>query len=463
MNDLTATISAISTPRGKGGVALIRLSGPDAVSVASRMFRPKSGRSLADCAPRTAVFGTILDSDDRPCDEGIVTVFCGPHSFTGEDVAEIACHGGPAVTEAVCLSTFAHGASAAGPGEFTRRAFVNGRLSLTEAEAVGRLIDADTAERLELSSGALRGNVSREIARISDTLLSTMTALYAAIDYPEEDVGDEGEREIAATLGAGLADVERLLSTYKVGRAVADGVRTVLCGRPNVGKSSVFNLMTGEESAIVTEIAGTTRDVLRETVSFGGVTLRLSDTAGVRATSDIVERIGVDRAEGEIASAELILALFDGSEPLTEEDRRLLDLLRASDAAKIAVVNKEDAGLRLTDGELAEIDAACGRRVTLSAKSGDGRALADEIAALYGSGTLDLRADAVIWDIRQRQALERAKTALSEACAAIRRGDPIDCVCTLAEEAMAALNETDGRGIDETIVGEIFKRFCVGK
>ncbi len=463
MNDFSKTIAAVSTPRGKGGIAVIRLSGPDAAPIAARMFRPKSGKSLADCAPRTAVFGTILDSSGEPCDEGLATVFRGPRSFTGEDVAEIACHGGPAVTEAVYLSAVAHGAAAAGPGEFTRRAFVNGRLSLTEAEAVGRLIDADTAERLALSSGALRGNVSREIARISDSLLSAMTALYAAIDYPEEDVGDEGEREIAAVLARGLADAERLLATYRTGRAVADGIRTALCGRPNVGKSSVFNLMTGEESAIVTEIAGTTRDVLRETVSFGGVTLRLSDTAGVRDASDAVERIGVDRAEREIASAELILAVFDGSEPLTDGDLRLLALLEHTGAAKIAVVNKEDAGLRLTDEELARIDAACGRRVTLSAASGDGRALAEAIADLYGSGTLDLRADAVIWDVRQRQALEHAKTALAGACEAIGRGDPIDCVCTLAEEAMAALNETDGRGVDETIVAEIFKRFCVGK
>ena len=465
MNDFSKTIAAVSTPRGKGGIAVIRLSGPDAVSVADRLFRPKSksGRSLAECAPRTAVFGTILDAEDEPCDEGIATLFRAPHSFTGEDVAEIACHGGPAVTEAVFLSALAHGAVAAGPGEFTRRAFVNGRLSLTEAEAVGRLIDADTAERLALSAGALRGNVSREIARISDGLLATMTALYAAIDYPEEDVGDEGEREIAGTLARALADVERLLATYRTGRAVADGVRTVLSGRPNVGQSSVFNLMTGEESAIVTEIAGTTRDVLRETVSFGGVTLRLSDTAGVREASDAVERIGVDRAEREIASAELILAVFDGSEPLAEEDRRLLSLLERTDGAKIAVVNKEDRGIRLTEEDLARIDAACGRRVTLAATSGDGHRLAEAIGELFGSGTVDLRADAVIWDVRQRQALEQARTALSGACEAIGRGDPIDCVCTLAEEAMAALNETDGRGVDEEIIGEIFKRFCVGK
>ena len=463
MNDFSKTIAAVSTPRGKGGIAVIRLSGPDAAAVAGRIFLPKNGRALPDCPARTAVFGTILDSRGEPCDEGIAVLFRGPKSFTGEDVAEISCHGGPAVTEAVLLSALAHGAAAAGPGEFTRRAFVNGRLSLTEAEAVGRLIDADTEERLALSSGALRGTVSREIARISDGLLSAMTALYAAIDYPEEDVGDEGEREIGESLKQALCSVDRLLSTYRVGRAVADGVKTVLCGRPNAGKSSVFNRMTGEESAIVTEVAGTTRDVLRETVSFGGVTLRLSDTAGVREAEDAVERIGVDRAEREIAAAELVIAVFDGSEPLTPEDERLLALLAPLQAPKIALVNKEDAGMRLTEEELARIDAAAGRRIVMSAASGDTRALSDAVAEIFGSGALDLRADAVIWDVRQRQALSQARSALSAASEAMDRGDPIDCVCTLAEEAMAALNETDGRGIDETIVAEIFKRFCVGK
>lgn len=463
MNDFSKTIAAVSTPRGKGGIAVIRLSGPDAAGIADRMFRPKSGKPLGEREPRAAVFGTILDGRDEPCDEGIAVLFRGPRSFTGEDVAEISCHGGPAVTEAVCLSALAHGASAAGPGEFTRRAFVNGRLSLTEAEAVGRMIDADTEERLALSSGALRGNVSREISRISDGLLGTMTALYAAIDYPEEDVGDEGEREIAASLRRAKEDVERLLGTYRVGRAVADGVKTVLCGRPNVGKSSVFNRMTGEESAIVTEVAGTTRDVLRETVSFGGVTLRLSDTAGLREASDAVEQIGVDRAEREIDGAELVIAVFDGSEPLTAEDRRLLDHLAPLGMPKIALVNKEDAGSRLTEEELAAIDGACGRRIVVSAAGGDLAGLSAAVAEIYGSGELDLRADAVIWDVRQREALTHARGALQTACEASDRGDPIDCVCTLAEEAMAALNETDGRGIDETIVAEIFKRFCVGK
>lgn len=464
------TVAAVSTPRGKGGIAVIRISGDDAVAVAGRMFRPASGKPLGECGRRRAVFGTILDARDEEVDTGIAVLFAGPNSFTGEDVAEISCHGGPAATEAVYLSAIAHGAAEAGPGEFTRRAFLNGKLSLTEAEAVGRLIDADTEERLALSSGGLRGNVSRKIAAISEGMLATMTALYAAIDYPEEDVGDEGEREIGNTLRASLDAVNALLGTYRVGKAVADGVKTVVCGRPNVGKSSLFNLMTGEESAIVTEIAGTTRDILRETVSFGGVTLRLSDTAGLRGDTDgVVEEIGVDRAKKEIGGAELILAVFDGSEPLAKEDGDLLEML-SSDAVppgamKIAVINKADRGLCLTGEELARIDAACGagNRIAVSAASGDGEALAEAVGEAFSAGKLDLRRDAVIWDVRQRQALEHARSALEEAVAAIEAGDPVDCVCTLAEEAMAALDETDGRSVDQGIVDEIFKRFCVGK
>lgn len=472
MHSLHTTIAAVSTPRGKGGIATIRISGTDAISVAERMFIPKSSESadsvkrLGDCKPRSAIYGSILDSDGFPCDEGICVVFKAPSSFTGEDVAEISCHGGLAVTETVFLSALAHGASAAGPGEFTRRAFVNGKLSLTEAEAVGQLIDADTKERMILAGGAVRGSVSRKINELCDGMLDTMTALYAAIDYPEEDVGDEGERKIADTLRRTRDGVKKLLDTYKTGRAVSDGVRCAICGRPNVGKSSIFNLIVGDESAIVTSIAGTTRDILRETVSFGGITLRLSDTAGIRDSSDTVEKMGIDRAENEIRSAELVIAVFDGSEPLTDEDRRIALLLTSSDVpqAKIAVVNKSDKGCALTAEEESLIAGCADSVVKISAKDADSiGVLSSAVAEVYGSDKLDLAQDAVIWDARQREMLGHAYASLVSACEGIESGDPIDCVCTAAEEALAALSETDGRGVDEVIVDEIFRRFCVGK
>lgn len=464
-NRLGTTIAAISTPRGKGGIAVIRISGPDAVAVACKMFIPKFGGNLESATARRAIFGTILDSAGNPCDEGVVTLFRAPASFTGEDSAEIACHGGVAVTQEVYMSAIAHGAVSAGPGEFTRRAFINGKMSLTEAEAVGLLIDADTKERMQLSGGAVRGNVSRAIDEISEGLLTVMTALYAAIDYPEEDVGDEGEREIGNTLAASLKKVSSLLGTYKVGKAISAGVRSVICGRPNVGKSSLFNLMTGDDSAIVTSIAGTTRDILRETVSFGGVTLRLSDTAGIHHSDDTVEKMGIDRANREIEQAELVMAVFDGSESLRDEDLALIDALKDLAQPKIAVINKTDLGMKLSEAEISRITAAVTRVVYVCSAEDktDGEELEAAVSEIFGSDKINLSSDAIIWDARQREKLEKAQASLKKAVDAIENGDPIDCVCTLTEDAMSALNETDGRGIEERIVAEIFARFCVGK
>ncbi len=472
MNSLTKTIVAVSTPRGKGGIAVIRISGTDAISVASAMFRParmkNGGTPLSHSDARTAVYGAILDSDNCEIDRGMCTVFVAPSSFTGEDSAEIACHGGPAVTEAVYLSALAHGAVAAGAGEFTKRAFLSGKLSLTEAEAVGRLIDADTNERMKLSGGAMRGNVSRELKRLSAGLFDTMTALYAAIDYPEEDVGDEGERMIASTLKGTLSGVDGLLATYKVGSAIQTGVRVTICGKPNVGKSSLFNMITGEDAAIVTSVAGTTRDVLRETVSFGGVTLRLADTAGIHATGDEVEKLGVSRADSEIERAELVIAVFDGSRHLDDEDISLIERLRAVSSPVISVINKSDLGCVLNEGEIRMINKISARSVSCFAQSDNaeisGRAmLSDAVKQLCGAGEVDLASDAVIWDVRHREILLHARASLASAIEAIECGGPIDAICTLAEEALAALNETDGRGVGEEIVSEIFKRFCVGK
>lgn len=465
MNPLSATIAAVSTPRGRGGIATIRVSGTDAVNIVSEMFVPcgKKYSSAKELPSRYAALGSILDSDGEACDTGICTVFHAPNSFTGENVVELSCHGGTSLTEAVLLSVIAHGAVMADAGEFTKRAFLNGKLSLTEAEAVGRLIDADTEEKRKLSGGAVRGNVSREISRLSNALLDVMTALYAAVDYPEEDVGDEGERHIEEVLRTVSAGVGRLLATYKTGRAVQEGVKCVICGRPNVGKSSLFNRMVGDDAAIVTSVAGTTRDVLRETVSFGGVTLRLSDTAGIHESSDEVENIGIERAVDELAGAELIISVWNAGEHLTEQDTELLRRLREVSSPVIVVLNKVDVGVVLTDTELSEL-SSLGEVIRMSCKTSEG---ADELSAViskrYGSDGLDLRHDAVIWDVRQRVQLLRAESALKSAVDGISAGDPLDAVCTLVEEAMAALSETDGRGVNEEIVSEIFARFCVGK
>ena len=459
------TVCAVSTPRGKGGIAVVRVSGDDAFRVALSVFKPKFadiGGIVDKKYIRRALFGKILSSDDEPVDEGILVLYKGPASFTGEDMAEISCHGGTAVTEEVLLSCVSHGASLAGPGEFTKRSFLAGKLSLTEAEAVGQLIDADTGDKVRLAAGAMSGSVSREICAIYDSLTDVMTALYAAIDYPEEDVGDEGEKSIARVISSALDRVSALLLTYKTGRAISEGIKTCICGKPNVGKSSLFNAIVGEESAIVTSIPGTTRDILRENVSFGGITLRLSDTAGMHESDDTVERFGIERAEREISSAELVLAVFDTSAPLTDEDERIIEAAKSSGAAVIAVLNKADAE---EDADVAErILAEFEKAVRISAKCGDGMdALAEEVGELYGRGKIDLRRDAVIWDARQREILLHCRDSLSRAKTAVEFGDPLDCVCTLVEESMAYLSETDGRSVGEEIVNEVFKRFCVGK
>ena len=373
------TIAAVSTPRGKGGIAVIRISGDDVCSVVSRIFEPMGGRTVDSYPPRHAIYGNITDGKGNVIDSGILTVFRAPASYTGEDMAEVSCHGGVYVTRTVLASVLSAGARPAEAGEFTRRAFLAGKLTLTEAEAVGMLLDADTDDRMRLASTALRGRLSESIESITGGLTAVMGALYAAIDYPEEDIGDEGERRIGSVIEESLAGVRKLLSTYRRGKAVSEGVKCVICGRPNAGKSSLYNMITGEESAIVTDIAGTTRDVLRERVSFGGVTLELADTAGIRDTDDTVESIGVRRAEAELSAAELVIGVFDGSVALDEGDVRMMESYPA--ASRIAVINKSDLDMKLSESDLKRIEDSHNVTVYMSCETGEGlESLADAVS-----------------------------------------------------------------------------------
>ena len=466
------TIAAISTPYGKGGVAMLRVSGADAVKIAARVFLPKGGRTLTDVAPRTAVYGTILAPDGgdwQPVDDGIATVYRAPASFTGEDTVEICCHGGILVTQTVLEALLCAGARAAEAGEFTRRAHLNGKLSLSSAESLGSLLEAGNRAQMTLAYGGLGGRLADEIGGCYEQLVHLMSSVLACIDFPDEDLAEMSREDMIGALQAVVRRLRALLATYRTGHAVAEGIPTVICGRTNVGKSSLYNQLIGRDAAIVTDIEGTTRDVLSEVISLGGVTLRLYDTAGLRSTEDAVERIGIDRARAVMEEAELILALFDLTRPLTDDERALLDELKeraASGMVVIGLLNKADMP---TDTDVAaavrdEVGAALTDVLTVSAQSGQGMdALTHLVERHFVDGSLDLRSDAIVANARQHAALGRAIDTLEEALEALLCDVPLDVCCVDLTRGMSQLSELDGREVNEDIVDEIFKHFCVGK
>ncbi len=447
------TVAAVSTPRGKGGVAMIRITGPEARTVLSRVFRPKSGRPPE---ARQAVYGSFFD-DGGVFDDGVAVFYAAPASYTGEDTAELCCHGGLLVTERLLSAVLAAGAQPARPGEFSKRAFLNGKLTLTEAEAVAGIIDAVSAKRLEIGVRQAGGSLSRRIDGLYRRLVTLAASMRAYIDYPDEDLADLTPREAAAELSAVRAELDALADSHRYGRAVSEGVRTVLVGRTNTGKSSLLNLLLGFERALVSDEAGTTRDVVSETAVVCGIPLLLADTAGLRAGAGAVERAGIGKSLEQLERAELVLAVFDLSQPLTAEDYGLADRIRALGKAgsTVAVFNKRD----LAPGAVPPV--LFDRQVCISARTGEGKdALEQAVGALYGGLEPDM--DAVITSARQAAALRRASAALGEAKEALCGGAQ-DAAGTELDAAIAALGETDGRSVSEAVVDEIFSRFCVGK
>ena len=447
------TVAAVSTPRGKGGVAMIRITGPEARAVLSRVFRPKSGRPPE---ARQAVYGSFFD-DGGVFDDGVAVFYAAPASYTGEDTAELCCHGGLLVTERLLSAVLAAGAQPARSGEFSKRAFLNGKLTLTEAEAVAGIIDAVSAKRLEIGVRQAGGSLSRRIDGLYRRLVTLAASMRAYIDYPDEDLADLTPREAAAELSAVRAELDALADSHRYGRAVSEGVRTVLVGRTNTGKSSLLNLLLGFERALVSDEAGTTRDVVSETAVVCGIPLLLADTAGLRAGAGAVERAGIGKSLEQLERAELVLAVFDLSQPLTAEDYGLADRIRALGKAgsTVAVFNKRD----LAPGAVPPV--LFDRQVCISARTGEGKdALEQAVGALYGGLEPDM--DAVITSARQAAALRRASAALGEAKEALCGGAQ-DAAGTELDAAIAALGETDGRSVSEAVVDEIFSRFCVGK
>lgn len=455
------TVAAISTPYGKGGVALIRITGEDAIAVAQRVAIRTAGIPLADTPSSKAVRVTFVDGTDA-FDDGLITLFRAPHSFTGEDTAELCCHGGILLTQKLLGAVFAAGAVPAGAGEFTRRAFRNGKLTLSQAEAIGGLIDAKSDRFLTVSLLQSRGALSDKLLSVTDRLKLLISSVYAYIDYPDEDMTDVSVPELQERLRGLIGELQVLCDSHAYGRAISEGIRTVLIGKPNTGKSALLNALAGEERAIVTEIAGTTRDVVREQIRLGDLLLNLSDTAGLRESDDPVEKLGVGRSLAALQEAELVLAVFDGSIPPDEQDEEVLRHIRAcgKETSTIFLLNKADLGKAdeaydrfLPEGTLP---------VSAIQKSGLNK-LQRAVRERIGAGDVDTESlGEIVVGARQYAALNKAKEQLSDALSALD-GFSQDVAGLDMERALATLEEVDGRAAAEEIVDEIFSHFCVGK
>ena len=448
-------ICAVSTPFGRGGIAVIRVSGAGAPELCDKVFRT-AGLPLRSTGGGRVRYGEIYSGDER-VDDGCAAVFRAPHSYTGEDTVEISCHGGVLVTDRVYGAVLAAGARPAGPGEFTRRAFVNGKLDLTRAEAVIDLIDAENDDALKIASAAAGGALSRAVEELRTRLVGLIAAAYVQIDYPDEDLSGLDPAAAAQKIEEIRADLARLLDTYPAAHAVAQGVDTVICGVPNTGKSSLLNALLGRDRAIVTPIAGTTRDTVEERCAAGRVTLRLCDTAGIRDAGDEVEALGIGRAEERLASCELALAVFDRGRPLSDADRAFIALL---DPAKtVIVLNKSDLDPAISAADFPGFDHVA----AVSCLKGEGiDALKDQIERLFIEGELDYGVP-MISNARQKAALDRADERLRAALESLRAGATTDVAGLDLELAAGAIGEADGRTVSEEVVNGIFSRFCVGK
>ena len=452
------TIAAISTPAGYAGLGVVRLSGPDALAVAGRVFRPADPRKTPDkLIGYTAAYGRVFAADGD-VDECVLLCFRAPHSYTGEDVAELSCHGGRYILQRVLRACLDAGAVPAGPGEFTRRAFLNGKMDLTQAESVMDLIAADGKLAATTALAARDGAVFRRLTAVKESLLEVAAQFGAYIDYPDEDIPDLAPETLAKTVAEGVEALGNLLSIFDAGRVLREGIDTAIVGSPNVGKSTLMNCLAGCRRSIVTDIAGTTRDVVEETVRVGEVTLRLADTAGIRDTGDTVESVGVNLARERMAQAALILAVFDGSQPLTEEDKALAQSLVGRTA--IAIVNKADKPLQADAGWLSERFAWV---VTLSAKAGEGvTALTQAVEEATGVGRLDA-SQPVLTTERQRQCAATALSCLEEAQNALACGMTLDAVSVSIDGALNAILDLTGERATEAVVDQVFANFCVGK
>ena len=451
------TIAEIYTPLAVGGIGIVRVSGPEALAIAARVFRPAGERDISSMKGFTSAYGRVFDQDGQ-VDEAILSVYRAPKSYTGEDVAELSCHGGVYVLQRVLRAVLDQGAVLAGPGEFTKRAFLNGKVNLTQAEAVMDLISSQNKNATRAALSARDGALSQRVQGIEKILLGLAGHLAAWVDYPEEDIEEVETGSLLHSLSGCRDQLEQLLSTYDLGRILREGVDTAIIGRPNVGKSTLMNLLAGAQRSIVTDIPGTTRDVVEDVIRLEDVVLNLADTAGIRATDDPVESVGVDLARRRMEDSGLVLAVFDSSDSLTREDRELLEALQGRPA--VAVLNKTDLPRKIQREEIAQWIPQV---VEVSAANGEGMdALSAAIREVLSLHQIDGSAP-ILANERQRGCILRAKSALDDAIEAVGSALTLDAATVCIDEGLNALLELTGERATDAVVGQVFAQFCVGK
>ena len=452
------TIAAIATAPGAGGIAVVRLSGPESYAVAARVFHPANpNKNVEEAKGYTALFGSFVEGDDA-FDEGVALFFREPHSYTGEDVVELSCHGGSAVARRLVEACIAAGAAPAAPGEYTRRAFLNGKMSLTQAEAVMDMISADGKQGAALANASLSGALAKKIGTEKEALTGLQAHLAAWVDFPEEDVPELDDAHLHTVLGQVQQELNGLIKNYDAGAVLREGVDCAIVGRPNAGKSTLLNLLAGFDRAIVTPVAGTTRDVVEQAVQLGDIRLNLFDTAGLRQTDDAIEAEGIRRSWKKLEEAGLILAVFDGSEPPTREDLELAQ--RCEGRPAIALINKEDKPTQFD----AELIAPCFAMVlpVCCQEEESRKVISAAVARLLGTSQIDPHA-ASLSGQRQLSAALRARDAVAGALDAAAGGFGLDAVSVCVDDALAALCDLTGENASEAVIEQVFERFCVGK